>query len=166
MNTVIDVLFITMIGFFVVSNFLGIPGNSLIALSGLFYGVINKFEVFSASYLLLIIAIVLVVEALEFILLSITLKKYGASKTGIAGGIVVGIIGAISGAFVTPVIGAVVGSFVGVIFGTFFVEYYRSSDLRKSIRATMGVLIGRLAGLSIKTIGSVTAAVMLAYKIV
>jgi uncharacterized protein YqgC (DUF456 family) len=166
MSTIIDVLFIALIGFFVISNFLGIPGNSLIGLGGLFYGVINKFEVFSASYLLMIIAVVLGVELIEFLLLSFTSRRYGASKTGIAGGIIFGIIGAISGTFVTPVVGALVGSIVGVISGTFFVELYRSSDIRKSLRATMGVLIGRLAGLSVKTVGSVTAAVMLAYKIV
>lgn len=166
MGFVADALFIALISFLVVSNFLGLPGNTLIAISGLFYGLIDKFQVFSFSYLLLIFAVVLGVELLEFLLISFTSKRYGASKWGLGGGIILGIIGAISGAFVTPIVGALVGSVIGVIFGTFIVEFYRSSDLRKSLKATVGVLIGKLAGLSVKTIGAVTVAVMLAYKIV
>ncbi len=166
MDVLVDVLFIALISFWTISNFLGIPGNSLIALSGLVYGLINKFEAFSFSYILLLFAIVLVVEAIEFLLIVLTSKKYGASKWGISGGIVIGVIGAISGAFVTPIIGALVGSVIGVIVGTFLVEYLHSSDIKRSIRASIGVLIGKLAGLSIKTVGAVTVAVMLASKIV
>ena len=166
MDTLIDVLFIALISFLAISNFFGIPGNSLIALSGLVYGVINKFEVFSFSYILILFAIVLVVEAFEFFLIVLTSKKYGASKWGISGGIILGIIGAISGAFVSPIVGAIVGSVIGVVSGTFILEYIHSADFNKSLRATIGVLIGKLAGLSIKTIGAVTVAVMLASKIV
>ncbi len=166
MSVVVDALFIALISFFVISNFIGIPGNTLIAVSGLFYGLINKFQEFSFSYLLLIFVVVLAVELLEFLLINLTSKRYGASKWGLGGGIVLGIIGAISGAFVTPIVGALVGSVAGVLLGTFLVEFYRSADFRKSLHATVGVLIGKLAGLSVKTIGSVTVAVMLAYKIV
>jgi uncharacterized protein YqgC (DUF456 family) len=166
MSYIVDALFIALISFLVISNFLGIPGNTLMAISGLFYGIIDKFQEFSFSYLLLIFAIVLGVELLEFLLLNLTSKRYGASKWGLGGGIILGIIGAVSGAFVTPIVGALVGSVVGVILGTFIVEFYRSSDLRKSLKATVGVLIGKLAALSVKTVGSVIVAVMLAYKIV
>ncbi len=166
MSVIVDALFIALISFFVVANFLGIPGDTLIAISGLFYGLIDKFQEFSFSYLLLVFGVVLAIELLEFLLLSFALKKYGASKWGLGGGIVLGIVGAVSGAFVTPIVGALVGSVAGVLLGTFLVEFYRSSNLRKSLRATVGVLIGRLAGLSVRTIGSVTVAVMLAYKIV
>lgn len=164
-TTVLDILFVFALTAALVSNFFGVPGNILIAINSLIYGIITNFTDYSFAFVLTLFLIVLVVEVLEYFLIALTAKKYGASKLGIAGGIIGGIGGAISGAFITPILGAIIGSIIGVFAGAIIFEYFKSYDLRTSLLSGVGAFLGKLGGLSIKTCGAVTMTVMIAYKI-
>jgi len=166
MHTIIfDILFVFTVVAALVSNFFGVPGNVLIAVNTLIYGFFTNFNSYSLSFVLTLFLIVLLVEFIEYLLIALTAKKYGASKWGITGGIVGGIGGAISGAFFTPVLGAIIGSVIGVFFGAIIFEYFRSFDLRSSFYSGIGAFLGKIGGLSIKTCGAVTMVIMIGYKI-
>ena len=147
------------------SNFAGLPGNIIIAVNSFIYGLVTNFNQLSVTFILTILLIVIVVEFLEYLLIVIAAKKYGASKWGIIGSILGGIGGAISGAFFTPVMGAIIGSVVGVFLGALIGEFFKSYDLRKSLLSGMGAFLGKLGGLSVKTCGAVTLVIMIGYKI-
>lgn len=166
MSVVMDILLISAIAFSVLSNFYGFPGNILLAFSSLFYGVTTGFDNYSFTFVITLFGIVVAFEALEFLLISFTAKKYGSSKWGILGAIFGGIVGAISGAFVTPVVGAIVGSIIGVFLGAFLIELMVNSNLKSSVLSGFGAFLGKLGGLSIKMIGAVTVASMILYKII
>jgi uncharacterized protein YqgC (DUF456 family) len=166
MHLVMDIVLISIIMFSVFSNFYGLPGNSILALSSLVYGLTTGFESFSFSFILTLFGIVVVLELLEFLLIYFTAKKYGSSKWGISGAIIGGIVGAISGAFVTPIMGAIIGSISGVFLGAFLLEFINTTNVKDSFFSGLGAFLGKLGGLSIKVIGGVTMAVMVASRII
>ncbi|MCD4693369.1 MAG: DUF456 domain-containing protein [Calditrichales bacterium] len=166
MHLVMDIALISIIMFSVFSNFYGLPGNSILALSSLVYGLITGFESFSFSFVLTLFGIVVALELLEFLLIYFTAKKYGSSKWGISGAIIGGIVGAISGAFVTPIMGAIIGSICGVFLGAFLLEFINTTNVKDSLFSGLGAFLGKLGGLSIKVIGAVTMAVMVASRII
>lgn len=144
-----------------ISNFFGAPGNLLIALGSFFYALTTGFNQFSLPFVLTLMAVMLLFEILEFILISVSAKRYGTSRWGIAGAIIGGILGAFSGAFFTPLLGAILGSLVGVFLGAFAIEMARKPNIGHGLQAGYGAFIGRIGGLSIKVIGSITLAVMI-----
>jgi uncharacterized protein len=162
---ILDILFVLAVSAALTSNFFGVPGNILIAVNSLIYGIITNFDTFSLTFVLTLFIIVILVEFLEYLMIALTAKKYGASKWGITGGIIGGIGGAISGAFFTPVMGAIIGSILGVFFGAIIFEYFRSFDFRKAVYSGIGAFLGKIGGLSLKTCGAVTMIIMIGYKI-
>ncbi|APF20268.1 DUF456 domain-containing protein [Caldithrix abyssi] len=161
MTTILEIALISIVTASTIANFFGIPGNVLIALGSLFYAVSTGFSEFSFGFVLTIFAVMILFEALEFILISISARHYGSSRWGVAGAIIGGIAGAISGAFFTPVLGGVIGSFLGVFAGTFIVEFIRSAKIQNSLKAAYGAFLGRIGGLSVKVIGAVTLGIMI-----
>ena len=162
---VLDILFVLAVSAALMSNFFGVPGNILIAVNSLIYGIITNFDSFSLTFVLTLFIIMILVEFLEYLLIALTAKKYGASKWGITGGIIGGIGGAISGTFFTPVLGAIIGSILGVFFGAIIFEYFRSFYFRMAVKSGIGAFLGKIGGLSLKTCGAVTMIIMIGYKI-
>ncbi len=155
-----------MVGFSVISNFMGLPGNILIALSGLLYGISTGFEAYSFTFVLTLFAVLIFFEVLEFILIYVAAKKFGCSRWGIAGGIVGGILGALSGMLYSPVLGALIGSVIGVFIGASGLELFRSGNLKSSLFAGLGAFLGRIGGLSVKVVGAMTMSIMIVQKII
>lgn len=161
-----EVVFIIILAFSLIANFLSIPGNFIVVINALWYGLVTGFEKYSFTFLFTLVVIALAVEFCEFVLLSIGARRYGASRWGVVGGIVGGIVGSISGAFVTPILGAILGGFLGVMLGTLIVEMiFKKRNLRETSRAILGVLIGKVGSLTVKAIGTVTMVVLVSYKL-
>ena len=165
MNSLIEIIFVAILVASTFSNFYSIPGNLLIAVNSFIYGLVTNFADYSFTFVLTLFAIFLLVELLEYLLIIVSARKYGASKWGITGSIIGGIGGAISGAFVTPVLGAIIGSIVGVFAGATILEFIKSYNLKESLLSGVGAFIGKLGGLSIKMCGAVTMIIMVGYKI-
>ncbi|HID39720.1 MAG TPA: DUF456 domain-containing protein [Calditrichaeota bacterium] len=166
MHVLMDVMLIFALTVSLLSIFYGMPGNFFMVISSLFYGIGTGFESYSLTFIIILLGIVVALEAVEFILISFTAKKYGSSKWGIFGAVVGGIVGAISGAFVTPVVGAIVGSVVGVFLGAFLMEFMIHKDVKGGIVSGFGAFLGKIGGMSIKVIGAVTMASMILYKVI
>jgi len=165
MSAFLEIAFFVMIFASMLSNFFGIPGNLLILFNSFVYAVITNFENISFPFMVTLVLVVLLVEFLEYLLIIVSARKYGASKWGITGSIIGGIGGAISGAFVTPVLGAIVGSIIGVFTGATILEFIKSYNLKESLLSGVGAFIGKIGGLSIKICGAVTMVIMIGYKI-
>lgn len=163
---VLDIALVSIFGISMFSNFYGLPGNFSIVLSTLIYALATGFNHFSLSFLLLVFAVFLLFELLEFLLIFLTARKFGSSKWGISGAILGGIIGALSGAFFTPVMGTIIGSLIGVFLGAFILEFFKNRDVKKSLRGSFGAFIGKMGGLSLKTVGAMTMASMVLSKII
>lgn len=161
----IQILFIAMLAFSIVSIFLSIPGNFIVFLNTLFYGVFTNFDNLSFSFLLIIFIIAVLIELLEYLIIAFGARKYGASKLGVVAAIIGGIGGSISGFFFSPVLGAIIGGFIGVMAGTMAIELLRGKNIREVLYATYGALLGRVGGLSVKAIGTVTLVVIVANRI-
>ena len=165
MNVILEIVFIVAVVASLFSNFYGLPGNILILFSSFVYGIATNFVQYSFAFVITLLLIVLLVEFLEYLLIVLAARKYGASKWGITGSIVGGIGGAISGAFVTPVLGAIIGSVIGVFAGATLLEFFKSYNLREALLSGVGAFLGKLGGLSIKMCGAVTIIIMIGYKV-
>jgi len=164
-DSALEIVFALFVIASMVSNFYGIPGNLLIAVNSFFYGLITNYTAFSFTFVLTLFLIMLIVEALEYLLIVIAARKYGASRWGITGSIIGGVGGAISGAFVTPIVGAIVGSIIGVFAGATILEFFKSFKVKEAILSGVGAFLGKIGGLSIKTCGAVTMLIMIVYQI-
>jgi len=163
---VLDVIFISGLLFSLISIFLSIPGNFIVVFNALWYGVVTSFQKFNFTFFLTLLIIAIIVELVEYVLIVIGARRYGASRWGVVGAIVGGIVGSFSGAFFSPIFGAVIGGVLGVIAGTLFVEkFLKKRSYYETYRALLGVLIGRVGALTIKAIGTVTMVVMVSYKL-
>jgi uncharacterized protein YqgC (DUF456 family) len=165
MSAILEIAFLVIIIASMISNFFGIPGNLLILFNSVVYAVITNFESISFAFIITLFFVVLLVEVIEYVLIIVSARRYGASKWGITGSIVGGIGGAISGAFVTPVLGAIVGSIIGVFLGATLLEFLKSFSLREAFFSGIGAFIGKLGGLTVKTCGAVTMIIMIGYQI-
>jgi uncharacterized protein YqgC (DUF456 family) len=164
-DSVLELIFAVFIFASMVSNFFGAPGNLLITINSFVYGIITNYADYSFGFVISLFLIMLLVEALEYVLIVLTAKKYGASKWGITGSIVGGIGGAISGAFVTPIMGAIIGSIIGVFLGATILEFFKSYQIKEALLSGVGAFLGKLGGLSIKTCGAITMIIMIFYQI-
>jgi uncharacterized protein YqgC (DUF456 family) len=103
---------------------------------------------------------------LEYLIIALGAKRYGASRWGVGGAILGGIIGGLSGFTFSPIFGAIIGGFIGVIMGTMLLELIiKKRNFDAAYHAMLGALIGKVGGLTIKVIGTLTMAVVVGYKV-
>ena len=161
----LEIFFIAVLLFSIASNFLSIPGNFIIFLNTLWYSIATNFNQIGISFLITLLIIAIFVEFLEYLVIAFGARRYGATKLGVIAAILGGIGGSISGFFFSPVLGAIIGGFIGVIIGTMTIEIMRGKNVNDALYATFGAIIGRVGGLSVKAIGSVTMVVIVANRL-
>lgn len=162
----VNILFLLMLAFGLVSNFLSIPGNFIIALNTFWYGIATGFEKVTLSFFLTLIVIAAAIEFVEYLIIALGAKRYGASRWGVVGAILGGIVGGLSGFTFSPIFGAITGGFLGVIVGTMLLELIiRGRNFKVAFHAMLGALIGKVGGLTVKVIGTLTMAIIVGYKV-
>lgn len=135
-------------------NLLGLPGLWLMVLGHIVYGLATGWGVYVGwESVLVLTALALVAEVVEFIAGAAGSKSAGSTKRGMVGAIAGGVIGGIVGQIVIPipVIGAVVGAVAGSFIGTWGVEMMIHRNLSRSNRAGLGAAKGRLYGIVAKS---------------
>jgi uncharacterized protein YqgC (DUF456 family) len=140
---------------------LGLPGIWLQVSALAVYGFFTDFTSVGWIPLVVVVALAVVAEVVEFFLGARYAQKYGGGRRAAWGAILGGIVGAIVGVPV-PVIGSLIGAFVGAFLGAAIFEYSYRSELRGSLRAGWGALLGRVAATAVKSgIGVAVAALAL-----
>ncbi len=144
-------VFLMGLGFFgILIPFL--PGNVLILAGAVFH-----FVVFGADRsvgwvtLLGLLGLTILAHVVDFVAGAMGAKQFGASKWGVAGAIIGGIVGLFFG---------LPGLLLGPVLGVLVVEIVVSRRLGQAARSTGGTILGGLLGLLAKLI---IAAVMIAW---
>ncbi len=142
--------FILVLFFGIFSILFGFPGTILILLASIVYAVLTGFEKIGFMMILVLGAISLVAELLDFYLGIRGAVRVGATKGSIAASLIGAAIGAL---LLTPFLlgfGTLIGAFLGGAAGTFIIELARQKDLKPAMRITYGSLIGRIFGVFAK----------------
>ncbi|HEX5723839.1 MAG TPA: DUF456 domain-containing protein [Longimicrobiaceae bacterium] len=139
----------------------GLPGTWLQVLGLVGYGWLTGFRTVGAVPIVVVCALALAAELIEFWLGGRFALRYGGSRRAAWGAVLGGIAGAVVGVPV-PVIGSVVGAFIGSFAGAAAFELTRSRELSPALRVGWGALLGRLAAVAVKSgIGAGIAAIAL-----
>jgi uncharacterized protein YqgC (DUF456 family) len=121
-----------------------LPGTWLIFAGTLFYAWVTNFQVISIGYVILFAVLAALASGLDYIASLLTAKKYGTSKYGLIGSVVLGIIGLI----IFSIPGLIIGQLLGVILG----ELYFGKEMRSAVRSGIAVFMGYLLGNTAKII--------------
>ena len=122
-----------------------LPGPP-ISFAGLLFLQFSRFGHFTATFLLGMGALALMVTILDYIVPIWGTKKTGGTRAGIWGAT----IGMILGIFFFPPIGIILGPLVGAVIG----KSIRGASLNRSFKAGMGSLLGFFLGIGLKLIAS------------
>ncbi|SJZ72353.1 DUF456 domain-containing protein [Selenihalanaerobacter shriftii] len=115
-----------------------LPGTPIIVITALIYGFINNFQVISVKLIIILTVLSVIGEILEYIISGIGAKKFGASKYGIFGSVVGGLIGMVT---FGPV-----GALGGLLFGGIIIEMILGKPLIPAIKIGLGAVVGALSG--------------------
>ena len=144
--------------------FFGIFGTFIILSSIAVYAALGNFSLIGIKFLLLLLTLYLFGEVLEYIMVIIGAKKFGASNKAVVGAVVGGIVGAALGV-TTGGIGVIAATFLGLFLGAFLVEYLIQRDLVKSLKAGAGGVFGRIGAVVSKAIIALIMIVLILGKL-
>ncbi len=149
--TAITGAFLFVLGLMLLLTVFGLPGNwIMLILVAVWHFVLPIPSTLSVWYWLIVLAVAVLGEVLEFFLQVKQAKKYGSSNTGTVGGVIGAIAGAILLAPFLFGIGAFIGAMLGAWCGCFVFELLRGMDTRTAARAALGAMFGRFLGTACK----------------
>jgi hypothetical protein len=115
-----------------------LPGSPLIVLGALLYGWHTDFTVITWLDLIVLGAIALLGQLLDYAATALGARKFGAGRWGM------------TGAFAGGMLGVFFGGIIGIIFGSFFgaviLEYITGKTMKVSLQTGLGALLGFLGG--------------------
>jgi uncharacterized protein YqgC (DUF456 family) len=115
-----------------------LPGSPLILLGAFIYAWYTDFTVITWGVLLILFALTLLSQMVEYLATIIGAKKYGASRWGVAGAVAGGLIGFFAGG----VLGIIAGPFIGALAG----ELLYGRTISTSMKIGFGTLVGFIGG--------------------
>lgn len=119
-----------------------IPGPPLSFLALIILSFARDWEPFSATFLIIIAGLTLLVTLLDYVVPVLGAKKYGASKLGVW----FSVIGMIFGILSFPPWGILIGAFVGATAG----ELMAGKEGKESLRAAWGAFLGNVVSIGLK----------------
>ncbi len=140
-------------------------GTLIILIGSLSYALLTKFSIINLKGLLILLALYILGEIVEYVSIVVGAKKMGASNAAIVGGLVGGVLGATIGAGFFG-IGLILGAFLGMFLGAVIVELIIKKDLVKSLKAGTGGVLGRIGSVIVKVIIAIVMFVILTTNIV
>lgn len=120
------------------------PGTLVVFLGPLIYVVSEGFSRVSVFSFILMIILTVLGMFIDNIGSFLGVKKFGASKKGLMGALIGGLIGL----FLLNIPGFLIGQFLGVIV----TELHYGKQLKESFKAGFGVFIGYIAGYLMKIV--------------
>jgi uncharacterized protein len=134
-----------------------LPGTWLVFAGTLLYAWGTNFQVISIGYLILFGVLASLAWGIDYLASLLTAKKYGTSKYGLIGSVLLGIIGLI----IFNIPGLIIGQLLGVILG----ELYFGKKMQSAVKSGMVVFVGYLIGSTIKIILSSVIVVIFYIKV-
>jgi hypothetical protein len=115
-----------------------LPGTPLIFLGALLYAWHTNFTAVTWGILLLLLALTLLSQILEYLASTLGAKKFGASRWGI--------VGALCGGFIGMIGGGLAGLIIGPFLGALLFELLYGKSLKASVHIGVGTMVGFLGG--------------------
>lgn len=122
----------------------GVAGPPFSFLALICLSISKNWEPFSGKLLVILGALTVIVQTMDYLLPAFGAKKFGATKYGFWGAI----IGMLLGIIYAPPLGIIVGAFLGAIFG----EILAGKEAARALRAGWGVFVGVMIGMLLKLI--------------
>lgn len=122
----------------------GVAGPPFSFLALICLSISKNWEPFSGKLLVILGALTVIVQTMDYLLPVFGAKKFGATKYGFWGAI----IGMLLGIIYAPPLGIIVGAFLGAIFG----EILAGKEAARALRAGWGVFVGVMIGMLLKLI--------------
>ncbi|MCA9406709.1 MAG: DUF456 domain-containing protein [Candidatus Omnitrophica bacterium] len=140
--------------------------GTLIMMAGsVLYAYLTSFQILTPKVLLVLLLLYLLGELLEFMFTMVGAKAFGASNAAAFGAVAGGILGAIIGTSFFGV-GLIVGTFCGIFLGAFLVEHLKHKEWRRSVKAGIGSLVGRVGSIFTKVCIALVMVVIIVSRIV
>jgi len=131
---------------------LNLPGTFLLLSAAFLMGLYTDFQIITKNILFLALAICILLEIIEFLLITVTVKLYGGKNSSAFLSIIGGFAGAIIGSFLLPII----GTFIGLIAGSYFITYQNERKTGKTkqeaARIARSSTLGYIASKGLKTL--------------
>jgi uncharacterized protein YqgC (DUF456 family) len=146
------VLLVLLIAIFIVGLVLipfGLPGLWLMVLGLVGYAALGRFQQIDWLTIAAVVVLALLAEAAEAWLGFRFAKRYGGTNRAGWGAFLGGLVGALVGTPV-PVVGNIVGAFVGAFFGAIILSHDPDTDIRMTLSAGWGAVLGRATGAAMK----------------
>ena len=146
------VLFYILLFAFNMSIFLGIPGGWIALGAIVVYDIVTGFSTVGWKWLVVMAVVLLVGELIESLLGIVYVARKGASRWGVLGTFIGGIVGAIGGAFVIPFIGSIIFGLIGAFVLAVLFEYMYYQSLDRALQTGFFAFIGKLGAMFVKLI--------------
>jgi len=127
-----------------------LPGSLLIWLGAFVWANANGFKDLGWGTLALLGVMVVITWGSDLALTTLISRKSGASKKAVLGAIIGGILGGALLTWVFPIAGTILGGIVGAGIGILVVEYLTRRNLRASLKAAGGYILGYLASAALQ----------------
>lgn len=132
-----------------IAGLFNVFGNFIILIGAFLFSWMTGFEILTPPVLVLISALYLLGEILEYFLVILGTRKFGGSKASVWGAVLGGIAGAVLGSFLFG-IGAFFGAFAGIFLGAFLMEWRIHKDFKRSVMAGAGGIFGQAGSIAAK----------------
>ncbi len=143
-------------------TWIGVPGTFIMSVFVLVCGWITGFTAITPTHVIVIFAISIVLEVVEFFMGGLAARYYGASRRSALFAILGGIAGTIIGVSILVPIGALVGLFTGSYLGAYLGEKLSDKTDADSGRAALGTVLGNVVSKTLKSTAVVIIGIWLA----
>jgi uncharacterized protein len=133
-----------------------LPGPPISYAALLIYHFARGGNVFSATFLIISLLLVIAVGAMDYFLPIYATKKFGGTKQGVWGGI----IGLVLGMFIMPW-GIIIGPLLGAVIG----DLIAGKQLQSALKSGIGSFVGFILATFVKLAVSITLTVILIIRI-
>ena len=143
-------------------TWVGIPGTFIMSVFVLVCGWITGFAAITATHVLFIFTISIILEVVEFFMGGLAARYYGASRRSAVFAILGGIAGTIIGVSIFIPVGALVGLLTGSYLGAYLSEKLSGKTNADAARAALGTVLGNVVSKTLKSTTVVIIGIWLA----
>jgi len=147
---IVNIILILMLFVGIMCTLVGLPGNWLIMIAAVGYGFFDNFVHLDVRFLLVLLAVFLAGEVIEFIAGMLGAKRGRASNWATLAACLGAVAGGIAGTGVFPVVGSLIGALAGGFGASYLVEYLVTGQSQQARRVARKVVLGQLAGMLAK----------------
>jgi uncharacterized protein len=144
--------------------FAGVPGSWISLGAIAVYAAATRFSVVGWKTLLVMAGIAVAGEIAESLLGTLYVARKGATKWGVLGAFVGGLVGAVFGTAIVPLVGSILFGFVGAFAGAVASEYAYYRSLDRALRTGFFAFIGKLLAMLVKFALAVVVLALFIYR--